>query len=129
MNNLMNDDVLVLRDGTDTALAEIQARIAEIQHALAAMQYLSSGTLLKRTKRCGNPRCRCATDPSARHGPYYEWSYKQGGKLRHLTLTARQAELMRLAIANSRRVKKLLRAWEQQTLRLIELTEVGSLSD
>ena len=120
----MNDDVLVLRDGTDTALAEIQARIAEIQHALAAMQYLSSGTLLKRTKRCGNPRCRCATDPRARHGPYYEWSYKQAGKLRHLTLTARQAELMRLAIANSRRVKKLLRAWEQQTLRLIELSEV-----
>jgi hypothetical protein len=124
VNNLMNDDVLVLRDGTDTALAEIQARIAEIQHALAAVQYLSSGTLLKRTKRCGNPRCRCATDPSARHGPYYEWSYKQAGKLRHLTLTARQAELMRLAIANSRRVKKLLRAWEQQTLRLIELSEV-----
>jgi hypothetical protein len=124
VNNLMNDDVLVLRDGTDTALAEIQARIAEIQHTLAAMQYLSSGTLLKRTKRCGNPRCRCATDPGARHGPYYEWSYKQAGKLRHLTLTARQAELMRLAIANSRRVKKLLRAWEQQTLRLIELSEV-----
>jgi hypothetical protein len=124
VNNLMNDDVLVLRDGTDTALAEIQARIAEIQHAVAAMQYLSSGTLLKRTKRCGNPRCRCATDPGARHGPYYEWSYKQAGKLRHLTLTARQAELMRLAIANSRRVKKLLRAWEQQTLRLIELSEV-----
>jgi hypothetical protein len=124
VNNLMNDDVLVLRDGTETALADIQARIAEIQHALAAMQYLSSGTLLKRTKRCGNPRCRCATDPGARHGPYYEWSYKQAGKLRHLTLTARQAELMRLAIANSRRVKKLLRAWEQQTLRLIELSEV-----
>ena len=124
MNNLMNDDVLVLRDGSDTVVAEIQARIAEIQHALAAVQYLSSGTLLKRTKRCGNPRCRCATDPSARHGPYYEWSYKQAGKLRHLTLTARQAELMRLAIANSRRVKKLLRAWEQQTLRLIELSEV-----
>jgi hypothetical protein len=124
VNNLMNDDVLVLRDGSDTVVAEIQARIAEIQHALAAVQYLSSGTLLKRTKRCGNPRCRCATDPSARHGPYYEWSYKQAGKLRHLTLTARQAELMRLAIANSRRVKKLLRAWEQQTLRLIELSEV-----
>jgi Family of unknown function (DUF6788) len=124
VNNLMNDDVLVLRDGSDTVLAEIQARIAEIQHALAAMQYLSSGTLLKRTKRCGNPRCRCATDPGARHGPYYEWSYKQAGKLRHLTLTPRQAELMRLAIANSRRVKKLLRAWEQQTLRLIELSEV-----
>ena len=122
MSNIMNEDTLVLSDRTDTVLAEIQARIAEIQHSLAAMRYLSSGTLLKRVKRCGNPRCRCATDPGARHGPYYEWSYKQGGKLRHLTLTVRQAELMRVAIANSRKVKKLLRAWEQQTLRLIQLT-------
>jgi hypothetical protein len=57
----------------------------------------------------------------ARHGPYYEWSYLKAGKLRHRTLSPKQAELMRLAIANHRKVKKLLRAWEVQTLRLIDL--------
>jgi uncharacterized protein YqiB (DUF1249 family) len=36
-------------------------------------------------------------------------------------LSPKQAELMRLAIANYRKVKKLLRAWEAQTQRLIEL--------
>jgi len=85
------------------------------------MQYLSSGTLLKRTKVCGNPQCRCARDPAARHGPYYEWSYLKAGKLRHRTLTPEQAELMRLAIANHRKAKKLLRAWEAQTEHLIDL--------
>jgi hypothetical protein len=120
MNNLMNDDTLVLEEDADS-LPEIQARIEEIQRTLSRMQYLSSGTLLKRTKRCGNARCRCATDTAAQHGPYYEWSYKKAGKLRHLTLTPKQAELMRLAIANSRKVKKLLKAWEQQTLHLIGL--------
>jgi hypothetical protein len=117
----MNDDTLARQDGTDATLSEIQERIVEIHHVLLGMQYLSSGTLQKRTKRCGNPRCRCATDPTARHGPYYEWSYLKAGKLRHRTLTPKQAELMRLAMANYRKVKKLLKAWELQTLRLIGL--------
>lgn len=98
-----------------------QERIAEIKRSLSAMEHVSSGTLLKRMKACGNPRCHCASEPAARHGPYYEWSYLKGGKLRHLTLTPEQAGIMRLAIANYRKARKLLRAWEAQTLRLIEL--------
>ena len=101
--------------------AKSREKIAAIQKSIAAMEHLSSGTLLKRTKVCGNPRCHCATDPAARHGPYYEWSYLKGGKLRHRTLTPAQAVTMRLAIANYRKTKKLLRVWEAQTLALIEL--------
>jgi hypothetical protein len=97
-------------------------KIAEIQRTISAMEYLSSGTLLKRMKICGNPRCHCASDPAARHGPYFEWSYLKAGKLRHRTLTPAQAEIMRLAIANQRKAKKLMRDWEAQTLNLIDLT-------
>jgi hypothetical protein len=96
-------------------------KIAEIQRTLSAMEYLSSGTLLKRMKVCGSPRCHCASDPAARHGPYFEWSYLKAGKLHHRTLTPEQAEIMRLAIANHRKAKKLLRVWEAQTLQLIQL--------
>ncbi len=105
----------------DEKAAKLREKIASIQKSIAAMEHLSSGTLLKRTKVCGNPNCRCAKDPAARHGPYYEWSYLKGGKLRHRTLTPAQAEIMRLAIANHRKTKKLLRDWETQTLALIEL--------
>jgi hypothetical protein len=98
-----------------------EEKIAEIKRSLSALVHLSSGTLLKRMKVCGNPRCRCASDPAARHGPFYEWSYLKGGKLRHRTLTSEQADMMRLAIANQRKAKKLLRAWEAQTRHLIEL--------
>jgi hypothetical protein len=98
-----------------------RAKIAAIQRTLSDMEYLSSGTLLKRMKVCGNPRCHCASDPAARHGPYYEWSYLKAGKLRHRTLTPEQAEIMRLAIANHRKARKLLRAWEAQTLHLLDL--------
>jgi hypothetical protein len=106
---------------TRASITEVRERIAEIHRALTAVEYLASGTLLKRTKVCGNPRCHCARDRAARHGPYYEWSYLKGGKLRHRTLAPEQAALMRLAIANYRKAKRLLRAWEVQTLRLIEL--------
>jgi len=102
--------------------AKSREKIASIQKSIAAMEHLSSGTLLKRTKVCGNPRCHCANDPAARHGPYYEWSYLKGGKLRHRTLTPAQADAMRLAISNYRKTKKLLRVWEAQTLTLIELS-------
>jgi hypothetical protein len=101
--------------------AKSEEKIAAIKRSLSALEHLSSGTLLKRMKVCGNPRCHCASDPAARHGPYYEWSYLKGGKLRHRTLTPEQADIMRLAISNHRKAKKLLRAWEAQTLHLIEL--------
>lgn len=44
----------------------------------------------------------------------YEYSHLKAGKLRRRTLSPEQAGLMRLAIANHRKLKKLLRAWEVQ---------------
>ncbi len=84
------------------------------------VDYLCSGTLLQRTKVCGKAGCRCARDPNARHGPYYEWGHMQGGKLVHRTLSPEQAVILQLAIDNYRNVKRLLRDWEVETERLIE---------
>ena len=106
----------------DAAIRNAQERIERIHQSINDIEHLSSGTLLKRMKRCGNPRCACAKDPDARHGPYYEWSYMKDGRLRHRTLSPEQAKLMRRAIANHRKVKRLLQLWETYTRRLIELT-------
>lgn len=99
---------------------QARERIARIRRDLSELDYLCSGTLLERWKTCGKPGCRCARDPDARHGPYYEWGHMQGGKLVHRTLTAEQAALLRGAITNHRKAKKLLRAWETETERLID---------
>ncbi len=100
--------------------ARARARIAQIREELSAIELLCSGTLLKRMKTCGSPSCRCAQDPSARHGPYYEWGHMQAGKLVHRVVSAEQAEVLRQAIANYRRLRKLLRGWETETERLID---------
>ena len=107
----------------DAVLRRARARIARLRAAISAVESLCSGTLLRRTKVCGKPGCRCAQDPAARHGPYYEWGHMQGGKLVHRMVSPWQAALLRRAIANYRRVVRLLRVWETETARIIDAEE------
>lgn len=104
-------------------IQQARERIARIRDTLSGVDYLCSGTLLERMKLCGKPGCRCAEDPAARHGPYYEWGHMKEGKLVHRTVSPQQATFLRLAIANYRKVKKLLRSWEVETERLIDAEE------
>src|SRR5438445_9296763 len=102
---------------------QARERIAQIRQDLERIDVLCSGTLLKRMKTCGSATCRCAHDPTARHGPYYEWGHMRAGKLVHRVVSPEQAEVLRQAIANYRRLKKLLRGWETETERLLDAVE------
>jgi len=82
--------------------------LGQLRQSLATMNLVCSGTLLKRWKICGRPNCRCAKDPTARHGPYYEWSRRQDGRLRHSLLTAQQAKRVAHGISNRRKILALL---------------------
>jgi hypothetical protein len=68
---------------------------------------------------CGKPNCRCARDPAARHGPYYEWSWREGDRGVHLVLTRDQAKALRRALRNYRKAKSLLARWEEESARTI----------
>ena len=104
---------------------QARERIASIRTGLAQVDYLCSGTLLKRMMKCGKASCRCQEDLAARHGPYYEWGRMKGGKLVHRYVSAQQAQILRSAIANYRKVKKLMRLWETETERLIDSEPPG----
>lgn len=93
--------------------------IAELRRRIAEMDYVCSGTLLRRTKTCGKAACGCARDPEARHGPYTEWSRLEKGRLVHTTLSPDQGRQMARAIRNYRLLRKLLRVWERATLSAI----------
>ena len=105
------------------ALQRARERIGAIRTALGSYELMSSGTLSQRMMKCGKPGCRCATDPAARHGPYFQWIRMREGKPAGRYVSAAQAELLCQAIQNHRKVKKLLREWEENTERLIDATE------
>ena len=88
------------------------------------MDFVASGTIHKRTKVCGRPNCRCATDPAARHGPYYEWIRRQDGRLVHSVITPEQAALFTQAIQNYREIQRLLGRWERETAK--EVLNLGN---
>jgi hypothetical protein len=71
-------------------------------------------------KVCGKAGCRCAQDRDARHGPYYQWGHMKGGKLVHRTVSPEQVAILRLAIGNYRKAKKLMKAWEDETKQFID---------
>lgn len=104
----------------ETIIKQARGRIERIRQTFSDIDHLCSGTLLHRTKVCGKPGCRCAQDPDARHGPYYEWGHMKGGKLVHRSVSPEQATILQRAIANHRKAKKLMLAWEDQTERLID---------
>ena len=107
----------MVRKSAEECRRQAEERIKKLRDEIAAMEYLCSGSLVSRTKLCGKPTCRCATDPSARHGPYFEWTRLDKGRMVHRVLTREQAEFIRRAIANHRTIRRLLRRWEQETLR------------
>jgi uncharacterized protein DUF6788 len=98
-------------------------RIQRIRAALQGFELLCSGTLSERMMKCGKPNCRCATDPSARHGPYFEWSHMKAGKPTRRYVSPQQAQLLRQAIAEYRTLRQLLREWEENSERIIDAVQ------
>jgi hypothetical protein len=77
-----------------------KARIAEVG-------FTCEGSLVERYTTCNNPNCRCQ-DPDQRHGPYWQLSWKDGGKTVSKLLSAEDAALYREWIDNRRRLQAAL---------------------
>lgn len=97
----------------------VPSRIARLKRRITEIDWVCAGTLLERTKVCGKPNCRCATDPAARHGPYYEWNRSRPDGLRHRVISVEQARQIRRAQENYQIILKLLEDWEQASIRSI----------
>lgn len=82
--------------------AELKARVREIG-------FICEGSLVERWMPCGKPTCRCASDPSKRHGPYHQLSWKEKGKTISRRLPPEEAKLYREWINNRRRLNALIK--------------------
>lgn len=77
-----------------------KARIADVG-------FVCEGSLLEVRTRCGNANCRCA-EPEGRHGPYWQLTWKEGGRTVTRILSEEAAGHYREWIANRRRLDALL---------------------
>ena len=90
-------------------------RFRQTRRELLQLEYFLKGTVLKRMMKCGRPQCACHHDPSKRHGPYFEWTYKANGKTVNVKLTAEAAPIYKAAVKQHRKLKAILARLERQS--------------
>ena len=88
-------------------------RFGELKRDLQKLEYFCKGTVLKRMMKCGKAYCACASDPTKRHGPYYEITYKANGKTVNVKLSPEAAPLYKAASQQYRKLKTLLNRLEK----------------
>jgi hypothetical protein len=96
-----------------TQIATDSKRFQELKAELARVEYFSKGTMLARMIKCGKPKCPCGADPKKRHGPYFEWTYKEQGKTVNVRLTAEAAPFFQAASKQYRKLKSTLARLEK----------------
>src|ERR1035437_11185319 len=91
----------------------IELRFHQGRQELQQLDYFLKGTVLKRMIKCGQPQCACHRDPSRRHGPYFEWTYKVKGKTINVKLSAQAAPLYLAATKQNHKLKAVLAKMER----------------
>lgn len=105
---------------TQQRIQEAEKRIAALRAKLKDFELVCSGTLMRRMLTCGNQACACRKAAANRHGPYYYWGRRKGGRLVQMLLTPTEAAVIRRAISNYRAVRVVLRRWEEETVKIVE---------
>lgn len=106
-------------------LERYEKEYGELKAELAEIGYVVLGSVTERRMACGNPICACHADPDARHGPYYQWSWKKAGRTVSRYLDRDRAKLCRTWIANSRKLDRILKRMRALSLRVARLYEIA----
>ena len=99
------------------ALRRQEEKYEEAKSEIVDLGFVLQGSVTERWMVCGKPACRCHEDPAARHGPYYQWSWKTLGKTHAVYLTSEQAAQCRQWVKNNRRLEKIVKRLRTVSLR------------
>lgn len=89
------------------ALEQCRRDYAALTAQLSEVGFICEGSVAVVYTSCGKPGCRCA-DPTLRHGPYYQLSWKEAGKTISRRLSADEARLYQEWIANRHRLQAVI---------------------
>jgi len=103
----------------DPVRERYEAQFRALRAQLAELGFFCKGTVLERRMMCGKPACACGTDPARRHGPYFEWTYKEAGQTVNVRLTPEAVAAYRAGTAEWRRLRRLLTRLESLSRRAL----------
>ena len=96
------------RSKASDQLAEHERRYRELAGKLAEIGLIASGSITRRSTRCGTPGCHCHADPPQLHGPYFQWTAKVNGKTVTRRLSEAEARIYEEWIANDRQLRAVI---------------------
>jgi uncharacterized protein DUF6788 len=92
---------------------EVPERILNLAAQLAQAKPMRRGSLSERYVKCSKSGCPCASDPDARHGPYFSLTRGVGGRTESRFVSAAQAELVRRQVQAGQHFRRQVEAfWE-----------------
>ncbi len=109
----------------EVALGRLEEKFAAIKSEIEEIGFIAQGSVTDRWKKCGKPACRCQRDPDEWHGPYYQWSWKTGGRTASIALSLEQAEVVRQWVENNRRLERIIKRLRETSLRTARLYEIA----
>jgi len=116
---------LELSPSKQQRLLRYQEEYRQLTQKLAETDFVLQGSLTERWMRCGTASCGCHQDAKARHGPYYQWSWKDKGRTASVYLSQQQAELCKEWIANHREMDGVIQRMRNLSLRMARLYGMG----
>ncbi len=102
-------------------LGALEHRYRRLAAQLAPVGFISRGSVVAGYTTCGKPTCRCAGDPDARHGPYWQWTRAVRGRTVGKRLRASEAALYRQWIANQRALDRIVSRMQEVSRRAGEI--------
>ena len=101
----------------ETTLGQLEQRHRDLLHQIETVGLVLRGSIGSYRTRCGGSGCGCATDPDARHGPYFIWTRKVGGKTVTAMLHDDLAPRLQAWVANMRKLDRLVKDLQKLGLR------------
>lgn len=105
------------------AASRHERALGRLSRQLGRTGFALPGTILERMMRCGKAGCRCGADPPVLHGPYLQWTRKEGGKTVTRLLTPEQARRYRRWVDAGHKLHELVRELETLSVRAAEQAE------
>ena len=106
----------------EKAVERLRRRYQRLAARLAKLGPILQGTITERTIVRPEP-----ANPQANktYGPYYQWTWKRGGKTVTVNLSASQAKAYQKAINHHRKLEDILQEMRDLSLAILEATTTG----